>query len=49
MAVRNSGGKFMNLAKQITDRPIYALRARGFDGEPFFGSMDEMVSTYLGR
>ncbi|CCC14582.1 hypothetical protein SMACR_09570 [Sordaria macrospora] len=38
---------FLNLAKQITDRPIYALRARGFDGEPLFGSMDEMVSTYL--
>ncbi|KAK3398801.1 hypothetical protein B0T20DRAFT_479547 [Sordaria brevicollis] len=38
---------FLNLAKQITDRPIYALRARGFDGEPFFGSMDEMVGTYL--
>lgn len=38
---------FLNLAKHITDRPIYALRARGFDGEPLFGSLDEMVSTYL--
>ncbi|KAI1502089.1 hypothetical protein F5X99DRAFT_427742 [Biscogniauxia marginata] len=38
---------FFNLARQIVDRPVYALRARGFDGEPFFGSIDELVSTYL--
>ncbi|KAK3949500.1 hypothetical protein QBC32DRAFT_316780 [Pseudoneurospora amorphoporcata] len=38
---------FLNLANQITDRPIYALRAQGFDGEPLFGSLDEMVRTYL--
>ncbi|ROW11307.1 hypothetical protein VMCG_01024 [Cytospora schulzeri] len=38
---------FLNLARHITDRPVYALRARGFDGEPFFGSLDEMAETYL--
>ncbi|KAK4160888.1 hypothetical protein QBC43DRAFT_358955 [Cladorrhinum sp. PSN259] len=38
---------FLNLARQITDRPVYALRARGFDGEPFFASIDEMAATYL--
>ncbi|QKX55382.1 uncharacterized protein TRUGW13939_02474 [Talaromyces rugulosus] len=37
---------FLTLANQFTDRPVYALRARGFDGEPFFGSVDEMVDTY---
>ena len=37
---------FFGLAKHITDRPIYALRSRGFDGEPFFGSMSECVLTY---
>lgn len=38
---------FLNLAKLISDRPVYALRARGFDeGEEFFGSIDEMVMTY---
>ncbi|TVY19354.1 Didemethylasterriquinone D synthetase tdiA [Lachnellula arida] len=37
---------FMNLARHITDRPVYALRARGFDGEPHFTSLDELVSTY---
>ena len=38
---------FMALAKFITDRPVYALRARGFDGEEFFQSIDEAVQTYL--
>ena len=38
---------FLNLAKSITDRPVYALRARGFDdGEEYFGSIHEIVSTY---
>ncbi|MCJ1264008.1 hypothetical protein MMC22_003879 [Lobaria immixta] len=37
---------FLNLAKYITDRPVYALRARGFDGEMFFESIAEAVSTY---
>lgn len=38
---------FLNLAKYITDRPVYALRARGFDeGEKFFESIAEAVSTY---
>lgn len=38
---------FMNLARHITDTRVYALRARGFDGEPFFESIPEMVATYL--
>ena len=38
---------FLNLAKSITDRPVYALRARGFDdGEEYFESIQEIVSTY---
>ena len=37
---------FLDLAKRISDRPVYALRARGFDGEPYFQSMQECVSTY---
>ncbi|KAJ5902061.1 hypothetical protein N7495_002589 [Penicillium taxi] len=37
---------FLNLVNHITDRPVYALRARGFDGEPFFESVDEMVDIY---
>ena len=38
---------FLNLANYITDRPVYALRARGFnDGEEFFSSIPEVVSTY---
>ncbi|KAE9374207.1 putative non-ribosomal peptide synthase-like protein [Stipitochalara longipes BDJ] len=37
---------FMNLSRHFPDRPIYALRARGFDNEPFFTSLDELVSTY---
>lgn len=38
---------FLNLAKSITDRPVYALRARGFDdGEEYFHSIHEIVSTY---
>ena len=38
---------FLNLAKTITDRPVYALRARGFeDGERYFESIQEIVSTY---
>ena len=39
---------FVNLAKYFHgERPFYAFRARGFEpGHPFFGSMDEMVSSY---
>ncbi|KAI9885439.1 MAG: putative NRPS-like protein biosynthetic cluster [Watsoniomyces obsoletus] len=38
---------FLNLAKYITDRPLYALRARGFnEGEEVFGSIEEAVRTY---
>lgn len=38
---------FINLAKHITDRPVYALRARGFNtGETSFESIQEAVMTY---
>ena len=40
---------FVNLAKYfVNERPFYALRARGFnDGEKYFATFDEMVSTYV--
>ncbi|WP_423372606.1 AMP-binding protein [Burkholderia sp. LMG 32019] len=40
---------FVNLANYfVNDRPFYALRARGFNpGEPYFGSFDELVKTYV--
>ena len=37
---------FLHLAKHIGDRPVYALRSRGFDGEPFFRTLQECVLTY---
>ena len=38
---------FLNLAKFITDRPVYALRAKGFEkGEDFFDNIPEIVETY---
>ena len=37
---------FLRLARFLTDRPVHALRARGFDGEPLFQSVEECVSTY---
>ncbi|THH29961.1 hypothetical protein EUX98_g4225 [Antrodiella citrinella] len=38
---------FINLARVLKDdRPVYALRARGFDGEEAFKSFSEMVDTY---
>jgi acyl carrier protein len=38
---------FLNLARYITDRPVIALRARGFDqGESFFSSVTEVVNEY---
>ena len=38
---------FLNLTQYITDRSVYALRARGFnEGEDFFKSIPEVVSTY---
>ena len=38
---------FLNLAKYIVDRPVYALRARGFDeGESYFNDISEVVTTY---
>ena len=40
---------FVNLARVLSDnRPVYALRARGFDhGEKPFESFDEMVNSYV--
>lgn len=38
---------FLNLAKFITERPVYALRARGFEeNEPVFTSIAEVVDIY---
>ncbi|KAI4158543.1 MAG: hypothetical protein LQ342_007325, partial [Letrouitia transgressa] len=38
---------FLNLSRYLTERPVYALRARGFNpGETFFESIPEIVSTY---
>jgi acyl-CoA synthetase (AMP-forming)/AMP-acid ligase II/thioesterase domain-containing protein len=38
---------FLNLANLIKDRPVFALRARGFnDNEAPFSSIEETVSTY---
>lgn len=38
---------FLNLAKYIKDRPVYALRARGFGAhETPFASIEETVRTY---
>ncbi|KAI2836581.1 hypothetical protein CBS11350_9246 [Aspergillus niger] len=38
---------FINIAKLITDRPVYAFRARGFHhNEPYFTSIDECIRTY---
>lgn len=37
---------FMNIARYIDDRPVYALRARGFDGEEYFSSMEEIITVY---
>lgn len=40
---------FINFANFFAnERPVYALRARGFSpGEEFFGSFDELISTYV--
>ncbi|KAM0801214.1 hypothetical protein BDR22DRAFT_804970 [Usnea florida] len=38
---------FLNLAKFVTERPVYALRAKGFEqGEHFFDSIPQIVETY---
>jgi acyl-CoA synthetase (AMP-forming)/AMP-acid ligase II/thioesterase domain-containing protein len=38
---------FLGLARHITDRPVYALRARGFNpGEPYFCDINEAVNIY---
>jgi acyl-CoA synthetase (AMP-forming)/AMP-acid ligase II/thioesterase domain-containing protein len=38
---------FLGLAQHLPDRPVHALRARGFEpGEDYFSSIDEAVNTY---
>lgn len=38
---------FLNLAKHITDRPVFSFRARGFiPGESYFSSLEECVGIY---
>lgn len=38
---------FLGLAKYITDRPVHAMRARGFNnGEPLFADLNDVVSSY---
>ncbi|KAJ5329770.1 thioesterase domain protein [Penicillium brevicompactum] len=38
---------FLNLAKLITDRPVYSFRARGFfPDEPYFSSLEECIEIY---
>jgi thioesterase domain-containing protein len=40
---------FLNLAKYMKDRPVYALRARGFnEGETPFSTIKETVLSYYG-
>ncbi|CRG83981.1 hypothetical protein PISL3812_01331 [Talaromyces islandicus] len=39
---------FLGLSKEINDRPVYALRARGFEaGEPHFANIPEIVAAYF--
>ncbi|TGO23553.1 hypothetical protein BPAE_0128g00040 [Botrytis paeoniae] len=39
---------FLNLAKYLPDRPVFALRARGFErGETFFTDIKEAVNIYF--
>ena len=37
---------FLALAGHFSDRPVYALRARGFDGEEYFRDIAEATQTY---
>ncbi|KIJ19555.1 hypothetical protein PAXINDRAFT_69028 [Paxillus involutus ATCC 200175] len=38
---------YVDLAKYFqNERPFFALRVRGFEGQPLFASMDEMASSY---
>lgn len=37
---------FFGLSNQLQNRPVHALRARGFDGEQHFTDLDDMVTTY---
>ncbi|PSN71813.1 acyl-protein synthetase [Corynespora cassiicola Philippines] len=37
---------FVGLSSLIDGRPVYALRARGFDGETPFTDLNDMVETY---
>jgi pimeloyl-ACP methyl ester carboxylesterase len=39
---------FLNLAKYLPERPVYAFRARGFNkGESYFVDIRDAVTTYL--
>ncbi|KJZ69764.1 hypothetical protein HIM_10847 [Hirsutella minnesotensis 3608] len=39
---------FVGLAQQLADRPVHALRARGFEpGQAGFGSISEITETYV--
>ena len=41
---------FLALASHFKDRPVYAMRARGFEaGEPYFTSIAEIVETYVSK
>ncbi|KAK2749378.1 putative NRPS-like protein biosynthetic cluster [Myotisia sp. PD_48] len=37
---------FLGLSSRIDDRPVYALRAKGFDGESRFTDLSEVIRTY---
>ncbi|KAM3069225.1 hypothetical protein ACMFMG_010741 [Clarireedia jacksonii] len=38
---------FLKLSSYLTDRPVYAMRARGFEpGEPYFPDISTAVTTY---
>ncbi|TEY54141.1 hypothetical protein BOTCAL_0242g00120 [Botryotinia calthae] len=37
---------FLGLAQHMNDRPIFDLRVRGFDGEPPFNNLREILSIY---
>ncbi|MEU5979496.1 amino acid adenylation domain-containing protein [Streptomyces sp. NPDC047315] len=38
---------YLAFAQHLGDRPVYAVQARGFDGSPLPGSVDEMVDDYV--
>ncbi|KAF8849175.1 acetyl-CoA synthetase-like protein [Acephala macrosclerotiorum] len=38
---------FLNISRHFKDRPVYALRAKGFNGESYHNTFDEVVQCYL--